>query len=76
MFKSLFEAAIDTLRIPAEMKTAIKDISNICLEAEGDEKDPARQRNQPQTMDFNNPSSYNVFPQQGAPAAQPAKQQA
>lgn len=75
MFKSLFEAAIDTLRIPAEMKTAIKDISNICLEAEGDEKDPARQRNQPQTMDFNNPSSYNVFPQQGAPAAQPAKQQ-
>lgn len=75
MFKSLFEAAIDTLRIPAEMKTAIKDISNICLEAEGDEKDPARQRNQPQTMDFNNPASYNVFPQPAAPAAQPAKQQ-
>ena len=76
MLKSIFEAAIDTLRIPAEMKTAIKDISNICLEAEGDEKDPARQRNQPQAMNFNNPSSYNVFPQQSAPAAQPAKQQA
>jgi hypothetical protein len=75
MLKSIFEAAIDTLRIPEEMKTAIKDISNICLEAEGDEKDPARQRNQPQTMDFNNPSSYNVFPPQSAPAAQPAKQQ-
>lgn len=75
MLKSLFEASIDTLHIPAEMKTAIKNINNICLEAEGDEKDPARQRNQPQAMDFNNPASYNVFPQQGAPAAQPAKQQ-
>ena len=76
MLKSLFEASIDTLHIPAEMKTAIKNINNICLEAEGDEKDPARQRNQPQAMDFNNPSSYNVFPQNAAPAAQPAKQQA
>lgn len=75
MFKSLFEASIDTLHIPAEMKTAIKNINNICLEAEGDEKDPARQRNQPQAMDFNNPASYNVFPQPAAPAAQPAKQQ-
>ena len=75
MLKSLFEASIDTLHIPAEMKTAIKNINNICLEAEGDEKDPARQRNQPQAMDFNNPSSYNVFPQNAAPAAQPAKQQ-
>ena len=75
MLKSLFEASIDTLHIPAEMKTAIKNINNICLEAEG-EKDPARQRNQPQAMNFNNPSSYNVFPPQAAPAAQPAKQQA
>ena len=75
MLKSLFEASIDTLHIPAEMKTAIKNINNICLEAEGDEKDPARQRNQPQAMNFNNPSSYNVFQQQAAPAAQPAKQQ-
>ena len=37
MLKSLFESSIDKLNIPAEMKSAIKKINNICLEAEGDE---------------------------------------
>lgn len=39
MLKSLFESSIDKLHIPADMKDAIKQINNICLEAEGDEKD-------------------------------------
>ena len=34
MLKSLFESSIDKLHIPADMKTAIKQINNICLEAE------------------------------------------
>lgn len=37
MLKSLFESSIDRLNIPSGMKTAIKQINNICLEAEGDE---------------------------------------
>ena len=37
MLKSLFESSIDKLHIPADMKDAIKQINNICLEAEGDE---------------------------------------
>lgn len=37
MLKSLFESSIDKLNIPADMKSAIKKINNICLEAEGDE---------------------------------------
>ena len=37
MLKSLFESSIDKLNIPTDMKTAIKKINNICLEAEGDE---------------------------------------
>lgn len=44
MLKSLFEASIDRLDIPVDMKTAIKEINNICLEAEGDNKpDPNEQ---------------------------------
>lgn len=39
MLKSLFEASVDKLNIPEEMKTAIKEINNVCLEAEGDGKD-------------------------------------
>lgn len=39
MLKSLFEASIDKLHIPADMKDAIKQINNICLEAEGDDKE-------------------------------------
>lgn len=39
MLKSLFESSIDMLNIPADMKTAIKHINNICLEAEGDDKE-------------------------------------
>jgi hypothetical protein len=38
MLKSLFESSIDKLHIPADMKDAIKQINNICLEAEGDDK--------------------------------------
>lgn len=38
MLKSLFEASVDKLNIPEEMKTAIKEINNVCLEAEGDGK--------------------------------------
>ena len=34
MLKSLFESSIDKLNIPADMKSAIKKINNICLEAE------------------------------------------
>lgn len=34
MLKSLFESSIDKLHIPADMKSAIKQINNICLEAE------------------------------------------
>ena len=34
MLKSLFESSIDKLNIPAYMKSAIKKINNICLEAE------------------------------------------
>ena len=34
MLKSLFESSIDKLHIPADMKDAIKQINNICLEAE------------------------------------------
>lgn len=37
MLKSLFEASIDKLNIPSEMKTAIKEINRICLEAEGND---------------------------------------
>jgi hypothetical protein len=39
MLKSLFESSIDRLNIPSGMKTAIKQINNICLEAEGDDKE-------------------------------------
>ncbi len=39
MLKSLFESSIDRLNIPSGMKTAIKQINNICLEAEGDGKE-------------------------------------
>lgn len=39
MLKSLFESSIDRLHIPAGMKSAIKNISNICLEAEDSKKD-------------------------------------
>lgn len=39
MMKSLFESSIDMLNIPADMKTAIKHINNICLEAEADDKE-------------------------------------
>ena len=39
MMKSLFESSIDMLNIPADMKTAVKHINNICLEAEGDDKE-------------------------------------
>ena len=39
MLKSLFESSIDKLNIPADMKSAIKKINNICLEAEGDDKE-------------------------------------
>lgn len=39
MLKSLFESSIDKLHIPADMKDAIKQINNICLEAEGDNKE-------------------------------------
>jgi hypothetical protein len=39
MLKSLFESSIERLNIPSEMKTAIKQINNICLEAEGLEQD-------------------------------------
>lgn len=39
MLKSLFESSIDKLHIPADMKDAIKQINNICLEAEGDDKE-------------------------------------
>jgi len=45
MLKSLFESSIDKLNIPADMKDAIKKINNICLEAEGQEKDPAKNYN-------------------------------
>ena len=45
MLKSLFEASIDKLNIPADMKSAIKQINNICLEAEGQETDPSKQYN-------------------------------
>ena len=45
MLKSLFEASIDKLNIPADMKDAIKKINNICLEAEGQETDPSKQYN-------------------------------
>lgn len=45
MLKSLFEASIDRLNIPADMKDAIKKINNICLEAEGQETDPSKQYN-------------------------------
>ena len=39
MLKSIFESSIEMLNIPADMKSAIKQINNICLEAEGDEKE-------------------------------------
>ena len=39
MLKSLFESSIDKLHITADMKDAIKQINNICLEAEGDDKE-------------------------------------
>jgi hypothetical protein len=45
MLKALFESSIDKLNIPADMKSAIKQINNICLEAEGQEKDPAKNYN-------------------------------
>lgn len=40
MLNSLFESSIDKLNIPADMKTAIKQINKICLEAEGQDNDP------------------------------------
>lgn len=43
MLKSLFESSIDKLNIPADMKTAIKQINKICLEAEGQDNDPAKE---------------------------------
>lgn len=45
MLKSLFESSIDKLHIPADMKDAIKQINNICLEAEGDDKEKAADKN-------------------------------
>ena len=45
MLKSLFEASIDKLHIPADMKDAIKQINNICLEAEGDDKEKETDKN-------------------------------
>ncbi len=45
MLKALFESSIDKLNIPADMKSAIKQINNICLEAEGQENDPAKNYN-------------------------------
>lgn len=45
MLKALFESSIDKLNIPADMKSAIKQINNICLEAEGQESDPAKNYN-------------------------------
>ena len=45
MLKALFESSIDKLNIPEDMKSAIKQINNICLEAEGQEKDPATNYN-------------------------------
>lgn len=45
MLKALFESSIDKLNIPEDMKSAIKQINNICLEAEGQEKDPAKNYN-------------------------------
>lgn len=45
MLKSLFESSIDKLNISAEMKDAIKKINRVCLEAEGQEKDPAKNYN-------------------------------
>lgn len=51
MLKALFESSIDKLNIPEDMKSAIKQINNICLEAEGQEKDPAKNYN------------YEAFPQ-------------
>ena len=42
MLKSLFEASIDKLNIPSEMKTAIKEINKICLEAEGNDTSEAQ----------------------------------
>lgn len=39
MFKSVFEASIDKLGIPENVKKAIKNINNICLEAEGPSAD-------------------------------------
>ena len=40
MLKALFESSIDKLNIPADMKSAIKQINNICLEAEENSTDP------------------------------------
>lgn len=45
MLKALFESSIDKLNIPEDMKSAIKQINNICLEAEGQENDPAKNYN-------------------------------
>lgn len=39
MLKSLFESSIDKLHIPADIKDAVKQINNICLEAEGDDNE-------------------------------------
>ena len=40
MLKALFESSIDKLNIPEDMKSAIKQINNICLEAEDNSTDP------------------------------------
>lgn len=64
MLKSLFEASIDRLNIPVDMKTAIKEINNVCLEAEGDNK-----------PDPNEQWKFNAFPENkgnAAPNAAPA----
>ena len=58
MLKSLFEASIDRLNIPVDMKTAIKEINNVCLEAEGDNK-----------PDPNEQWKFNAFPENKGNAA-------
>lgn len=54
MLKSLFEASIDKLNIPSEMKTAIKQINNICLEAEGNDTAEAQPADAQENTDVDN----------------------
>lgn len=54
MLKSLFEASIDKLNIPSEMKTAIKEINRICLEAEGNDTAEAQPADAQENTDVDN----------------------